>query len=147
MAFPQDPLPTPNFAAGAVTAAMLDAKITTPLNQLQALVGDDTGWLNVRSIVTGWTVPTGFVCQARQIGIFIYMRGVLQNSAFTGGWTTICTLPVGVAPPVYDSAFPVGGNTDAVRSVQVLTGGTVQARTSAATSSFYTFQSVQYVAN
>jgi hypothetical protein len=115
------------------TSALTDLRVFTGLGR----PGPDTGWINMPIPAGGWTAPSGARWQARRQGNVVRYQGTLANSTYTGGWTTICTLPTGVPAPLQTTALSLGGNTATVRSAQVLTTGEVQVYASAASAAWY----------
>lgn len=105
----------------------------------------DTGWLNLTGLVAGWAVPAGgHVAQVRTKHGVTYMRGYLQNSAFTGGPTTVATIPAAIILPTGDQLdIALGGNSTTSRSAEITAGSTaLKFFTSAATASFYPLSSI-----
>jgi hypothetical protein len=105
----------------------------------------DTGWKDCTGILTGWTVPGGYVGpQARQIGNVVRLRGSLANAAFSGTFTTVATLPAGIGLPLY-SLFPaLGGSNLRYGAVAIRNDGQVQFACNAASGSYFGLDSITY---
>ncbi|MCW2496054.1 hypothetical protein [Jatrophihabitans sp.] len=85
----------------------------------------DTGWKTITGLTGGWA---GTSLAARCIGNQVFIRGYIVNATFTGLGVTLASLPAGIpAPPVVPHQIDASGNaTNSVRSVTVMTDGTIQ---------------------
>lgn len=109
----------------------------------------DSGWVNLINIASGWTVPSPYITpQARLLNGEVIFRGRLVNAAFTGGYTDMCQLPASIPNPLYTSAFPAASNTTAYKALQILSGnGMVQIYSSTTSGAHVDFASVRYPTN
>jgi hypothetical protein len=105
--------------------------------------GTDTGWLAITGL-SGWSVSGGIAWQARQIGNHVWLRGGMNNSAFTGGYTTVGQLPTAIANPPSTHVIPCMNNTALARAVLISNAGAVQAYAEAASSSGFYISSSNY---
>jgi len=94
-------------------------------------------WANLPIVPGGWTEPSGVRWQARLLRDVVHFRGTLANATFTGGYTTVCTLPAGIPAPTVRTPLNLTANTAASRSVMVETDGTVQLYAEAASAAWY----------
>lgn len=97
----------------------------------------DTGWIDLVITDPAWSVAGGNTPQARMLAGAVYLRGALSNSGFTGGYSTVATLPAAIPPPVQTVLGAIGGNTATARSVQVTTAGEIQMWSEAASAAWY----------
>jgi len=97
----------------------------------------DTGWLNLTNLASGWSAAGG-TPQVRQVGDDVKFRGNLVNSGFTGGYTTVATLPAAITVPSSATRqAAIGGNTTIARSVAYTTSGQVQMYAASASNAYY----------
>src|SRR5699024_3273954 len=95
-------IPSNIHVSGSVEAAYggfaeLDAGIIRLAGQE---FGGDTGWIDLPAPSGGWVVPSGEQGpQARMRNDIVVFRGVLSSATFTGGFTTISSLPPEIPPP------------------------------------------------
>jgi len=90
---------------------------------------DDTGWLPLTALQTGYTAPSGGAAMvARRIGNRVQFRDVQRNNAgvIAAGTTSIGTLPAGMAPPEGFYGYAPGwvsGTTGTSPVVEVIVSG------------------------
>lgn len=133
------------YPSGSSTI-QVPADIKALADDVDAQLGPDTGWLDLVSLVTGWTIPGGHVAQVRRIGSTVLGRGYLQNASFTGGFTTVATFPAGIPAPPYLAMFPADANTSANRAWQVTTASPplLQVYAAGASAAFYPLWALRY---
>ena len=128
------PIPVRNATEQAALTGYAGARVTR-LDKSGLLVThtgsgwDFVDWTSMGIIPGGWTAPTepsGKRWQATLKAGRVSFRGTLANSAYTGGWNTICTLPAGIPAPADTVALSLAGNGNVVRSAQVDPSGNVQ---------------------
>jgi hypothetical protein len=118
--------------------------LATSANTYLAAKFADTGWLALTGIVAGWSSTAS----VRQIGNRIYFRGSLTNSSFTNTtYTTIATLPGGISLPTAAKIYGINSTSGSTKAIQVTTAGTVQAYSTAATSTPYSVDVITYLSD
>jgi hypothetical protein len=99
-------------------------------------VEQDTGWLEMTNWASGWTSPTTYMWQAREIRNKVYLRGNVRNATFTGQNITIATLPPGITLPPLTAPFVITGS-PIYRYGSVLSAGGIQITSMTADTNWY----------
>lgn len=119
--------------------------ISQAINDYLAPMFADTGWLDITSFHSGWSVPSGDVAQVRQIGKEVMFRGNLQHLTFApSSFAAVANLPAGItSPPVGLPIFPALSNTVAIRAWAVQ-AGVLSGWASAASAAYYPLTAIRY---
>lgn len=84
----------------------------------------------VGGIYTVSITGSGWVTQSPVSAIvgdgFVSFQGIISHSSFTGGFTTVATLPSGVPRPAQDSTFDLTANSNIGVTLRVQPGGAMQ---------------------
>lgn len=110
-------------------------------------VGEDTGWLPLTITGAGWETPAGAQApQARRIGQVVYLRGIVRNTTFVGGFTDLGTLPSTIPGPDTPNGVvsSVAQNTSRRATVRVFSSRVLQVYCSVAGADWLNLSPITY---